>query len=201
MWQTTQKIWSPHRSAQRALTNRGFPHIYFHSLQVWFIPDGCPQDCDVSGVVCLHPDVLRRQGALVVCSSHQCSGGWEGGGTWGVKHEGLVDDGINRIIDGESGRGADLGGGLVFGGRMLVMVWGGVVWGGVVWRGVVWGGEGTAVGSVWGALLATAGWAQLWTGGQIRDDATGMAAADTPSILTITRHGSHGGCGSHCWLR
>jgi len=39
-----------------------------------------------------------------------------------VKHKRLVDDGINRIIDGESGRGADLGGGLVFGGRMLVMV-------------------------------------------------------------------------------
>lgn len=70
--------------------------------------------------------------------------------------------------------------------------------GGVVRGGVVRGGVGSAVGRVRGALLATAGWAQLGTGGQICHYATGMAAADTPSILTITRHGRHAGIGGLC---
>ena len=39
-----------------------------------------------------------------------------------MKYQGLVDHGVDCIIDGEGGGGADLGGCLVYVRRVLVMV-------------------------------------------------------------------------------
>ena len=50
--------------------------------------------------------------------------------------------------------------------------------------------------SVWHALLAAAGWAELGAGGHVCDDATGVAATGAPRILIVPQQSRGGGGGT-----
>ena len=50
--------------------------------------------------------------------------------------------------------------------------------------------------SVWHALLAAAGWAELGAGWHVCDNATGVAAAGAPSILIVSQQSCGGGGGT-----
>ena len=53
--------------------------------------------------------------------------------------------------------------------------------------------------SVWHALLAAAGWAELGAGGHVCYNATGVAAAGAPGILIVSQQSGCGGRGI-LWL-